>query len=102
MGLMDLSKNQPWKQPQQFQHANAHLLFIYVDNNGQGNNKLHEEQMTFVEISFKLIVKGTVQLKIIHRTCCEQFYVGRKVVPVSKKSSSYLKRLTTRSVDYLE
>ena len=27
----------------------------------------------------------TLLLKIIHRPCCEQFYVGRKVVPVSKK-----------------
>ena len=24
-------------------------------------------------------------LKTIHRPCCEMFYVGRKVVPVSKK-----------------
>ena len=27
----------------------------------------------------------TPLLKIIHRPCCETFYVGKKVVPVSKK-----------------
>ena len=27
----------------------------------------------------------TLLLKIIHKPCCEMFYVGKKVVPVSKK-----------------
>ena len=43
----------------------------------------------------------TLLLKIIHRPCCEQFCVVKKVVLVSKKHSLYMKLLTTRSVDYL-
>ena len=40
--------------------------------------KKTQQQCFFPEIM-------TLLLKIIHRPCCEQFHVGRKVVPVSKK-----------------